>query len=42
MDVNKHERLSNIIVKTQIKVKNDLDVHEQERLANITHRHKLK
>ena len=49
MDVNEHERLSNIILlKTQIKLKdqlvvrNDMDVNEHERLSNITHRHKLK
>ena len=36
MDVNEHERLSNITLKTQIKVK------EHERLSNITLRHKLK
>jgi hypothetical protein len=46
MNVNEHERPSNIILlKTQIKVKeqhavrNDLDVNEHERLVNITHRH---
>jgi hypothetical protein len=49
MDVNEHERLSNItLLKTQIKVKeqlvvrNDMDVNEHERLSNITLRHKLK
>jgi hypothetical protein len=49
MDVNEHERLSNImLLKTQIKVKeqhvvrNDMDVNEHERLSNITLKHKLK
>ena len=42
MNVNGHERLSNITLKTQIQVKelligrNDLDVNEHERLFNIT------
>ena len=41
-------RLSNFTLKTQIKVKeqlvvrNDLDVNEHERLSNFTLRHKLK
>jgi hypothetical protein len=44
--MNKHERLSNITFKTQIKVKEqivvrkDMDVHENKRLSNITLRHK--
>ena len=48
MDVNEHERLSNITLRTQIKVKEqlvvrkDMDVNEHERLSNITLRHKLK
>ena len=48
MDVNKHERLSNITLRHNIKVKeqfvvrNDMDVNEHERLSNITLRHKLK
>ena len=48
IDVNEHERLSNITLKTQIKVneqlvvRNDIDVNEHERLSNITLRHKLK
>jgi hypothetical protein len=48
MDVNKHERLSNITLKTQIKVKErlvvrkDMDVNKHERLSNITLRHRLK
>ena len=48
MDVNEHERLSNNYTQTQIKVKeqlvvrNDMDVNEHERLSNITLRHKLK
>ena len=47
MDVNEHERLSNITLKTQIKVKEllvvrkNMDVNEHERLSNITLRHKL-
>ena len=48
MGVNKHERLSNITLKTQIKVKEqlvvrkDMDVTVHERLSNTTLRHKLK
>ena len=48
MDVNEHERLSNITLKTQIKVKEqlvvrkDMDVNEHERLSNIPLRCKLK
>jgi hypothetical protein len=48
MDVNEHERLSNLTLKTQIKVKEqlvvrkDIDVNEHERLSNITLRLKLK
>ena len=48
MNVNKHERLSNIALKTHIKVKEplvekkDMDVNEHERLFNFTLRHKLK
>jgi hypothetical protein len=48
MDVNEHERLSNITFKTQIKVKEqfvvrkDMDVNEHERLYNIPLGHKLK
>jgi hypothetical protein len=48
MDVNEHERLSNITFKTQIKIKEqlivikDMDVNEHERLSNITLRHTLK
>ena len=42
MDVNEHERLSNLTLKTQIKVKEqlvvrkDMDVNEHERLSNFT------
>jgi hypothetical protein len=42
MEVNEHARLSNFTLKTQIKVKeqlvvrNDMDVNEPERLFNIT------
>ena len=48
MDVNEHERLFNITLKTQIKLKEQLvvrkniDVNEHERLFNITLKHKLK
>ena len=48
MDVNEHERLFNITLKTQIKLKEqlvvrkDIDVNEHERLFNITLKHKLK
>jgi hypothetical protein len=48
MDVNVHERLSNITirhklnVKEQLVVRKDVDVNEHERLSNITLRHKLK
>ena len=48
MDVNEHERLSNITLRHKLKwrnslvVRNDMDVNEHERLSNITHRHKLK
>ena len=48
MDVNEHERLSNIALKTHIKVKEphvvrkNMDVNEDERLFNFTLRHKLK
>ena len=46
MDVNEHERLSNITlrriikVKEQLVVRKDMDVNEHERLSNITLRHK--
>jgi hypothetical protein len=42
MDVNEHERLSNLTLKTQIKVKEqlvvskDMNVNEHERLSNFT------
>jgi hypothetical protein len=48
MDVNEHGRLSNITLKTQIKVKEqlvvrkDIDVNEHGRLSDITLGHKLK
>jgi len=48
MDVNEHERLSNITLKIQVKVKEqfvvrkDMDVNEHERISNITLRHTLK
>jgi hypothetical protein len=38
MDVNEHERLSNI---TQLIVRKDMDVNDHERLSNITLGHKL-
>jgi hypothetical protein len=47
MDVYEDERLSNITLKTHIKVKEqlvvrkDMDVNEHERLSNITLKHKL-
>jgi hypothetical protein len=46
MDVNEHEWLSNITLKTQIIkeqliVRKDMDVNEHEWLSNITLRHKL-
>jgi hypothetical protein len=48
MDVNYHERLSNITLRLLIKVKEqlvirkDMDVNEHERLSYYTLRHKLK
>ena len=50
MDVNEHERLSNITLYTQAQVKvtkqivvrNDMDVNEHERLSNIALGNKLK
>jgi hypothetical protein len=46
IDVNEHERLSNITlihnVKEQLVVRKDIDVNEHERLFNITLRHTLK
>ena len=47
MDVNKHERLSNITlgtikVKEQHVIRTDMDVNKHERLSNITLRNKLK
>ena len=48
MDVNKHERLSNITLRHKLKwrnrfvVRNDMDVNEYERLSNITLTNKLK
>jgi hypothetical protein len=49
MDVNEHERPSNITLKTHIKVneqfvvrKAHMDVNEHERPSNITLGHKLK
>ena len=40
MDVNEHERLSNITlikVNEQLVVRKDMDVNEHERLSNIRH-----
>ena len=48
MNVNKHERLSNITLghrlkwRNQLVVRYDMDVNEHERLSNITLRHRLK
>jgi hypothetical protein len=48
MNVNEHERLSNIIpsqkitVKEQLIVRTVMDVSEHQRLSNITLRHKFK
>ena len=48
VSVSEHERLSNITLETQIKVKEqlvvrkDMDVNEHEGLSNITLRYKLK
>jgi hypothetical protein len=48
MDVNEHERISNITLKTHIKVKEplvvrkDMDANEHERLSYFTLRHTLK
>ena len=48
MDVNEHEKLTNITLKYKIKVKeqlvvrNDIDVNEHERLTNITLRYKIR
>jgi hypothetical protein len=47
MDVNEHERLSNINTRTQIQVKEqfvvrkNMDVNEHERLSNIILGHKF-
>ena len=48
MNVNEHERLSNITLRHRLKwseqlvVRKDMGVNEHERLSNITLRHKLK
>jgi hypothetical protein len=48
MDVNDHQRLSNITLRHQLKVeeqlvlRNDMDVNEHDWPSNITHRHTLK
>ena len=46
MDVNEHERLSNITLRNKVKgqpvVRKDMDINEHERLSNITIRNKLK
>ena len=48
MDVNEHERQSNITlrhtlkVKEQLVVRKDIDVNEHEPLSNIIYRQKLK
>ena len=41
MDVNDHERLSNITLRHKL-VRNDMDVNEHMRLSNLTLGHKLK
>jgi len=47
MDVNEHERLSNIMLRRQLKVKEqfvlrkDMDVNEHDIRFSITLRHKL-
>ena len=46
MNVNEHERLSNITLRHKLKeqfvVRKDMNVNEHEKLSNITIRHKLK
>ena len=46
MDVNEHERLSNITLRNKVKgqpvVRKDIDVNEHERISYITIRNKLK
>jgi hypothetical protein len=47
MDVNEHETIqhytkTDIKVKEQLIVRNDMDVNEHERLSNITLRQKLR
>jgi hypothetical protein len=48
MDVNEHQRLSNITLRHLLKVekqlilRKDMAVNEHDRPSNITHRHKLK
>jgi hypothetical protein len=46
MDINEHERLSNITLRHKVKekfvVRNDMDVNEHKRLSNITLRNKIK
>jgi hypothetical protein len=48
MDVNKHERLSNITLRHRFKmneqlvVRKDMNVNKHETLSNITLRHRLK
>ena len=48
MDVNKHERLSNITLRHRLEwmktlvVRKDMGVNKHERLSNITIRHRLK
>jgi hypothetical protein len=36
MNVNKHERLSNITLGQQLVVRKDMDVNKHERLSNFT------
>ena len=46
MNINEHERLSNITLRQKLKEqlveRKDMNVNEHERLSNITLRHKLK
>ena len=46
MDINEHERLSNVTLRHKVKehlvVRKDMDVNKHERLSNITLRHTLK
>jgi hypothetical protein len=41
MNVNEHERLSNITLRQQLVVRTDMDVNEHERLSNIPLRQRI-